>query len=454
MPTIPADVPNSESPIIEDATCTFCGCLCDDITLKVEGDRIAEARNACRLGESWFLNRTPTARTSCLVEGQSATLDEGIERAARILLDARYPVIFGLDETTSEAQRAAVAIADWTGGCIDITAESNDGAWNIAFQEVGAVTSTLGEIKNRGDLIIFWGSDPVESHPRHFERYSLMPSSALLPRGRDDRYCVVVDVSRTKSADLADQYIPIKPGKDFEGFWTLRALAKGLALDPGETESETGVSLTTWQGLVDRMRQAKYGVILYGGCSSTSHGSHLDSYALLALVRDLNDFTRFVCMRMSGGGNPTGAENVLTWMTGYPFAVNLARGYSRYGPGEYSASVLLGRGEADAALIVSGDPTASLSPEASEHLARIPRIALVSKDLPTVQGATVVFHTATYGINTPGTVYRMDGVPIPLRPAVPSELPSVEEILRRIEGRIRVGSGSGKSGTASPVGLR
>ena len=449
MPTIPADAPKSEHPIVEDATCTFCGCLCDDITLKIEGNRIAEAQNACKLGESWFLNRPQEDRPACLVQGQPATLDEGIERAAGILLEARYPLIMGLNETTSEAQRLAVAIADWVGGCIDTTADIRDSAPAIAFQEVGEVTCTLGEIKNRGDLIIFWGCDPSESHPRHFERYSLMPRGSSLPRGREDRYCVVVDVSRTKSAEAADLFIPIKPGQDFESFWVLRALAKGIELNPVEIEVETGIPLSTWQALMNRMQQAKYGVILYGTGSTGSHGSHLDSHALLALVRELNDFTRFVCMRMLGGGNPTGAKNVLTWLTGYPAAVNLARGYPRYGPGEYNAGVILERGECDAAMTIGYDAISKLSMAARDYLDRIPSIALGPYDAAFVQGWSVVFRTATYGINTPGTVYRMDGVPIPLRPSVASTSVSAEEILRRIEGRIHAINGSDKSGTGS-----
>jgi formylmethanofuran dehydrogenase subunit B len=455
MPTIHEDVPNSELRIVENATCTFCGCLCDDITLRIEGDRIAEAQNACSLGQTWFLSGPQEDQPACLIDGQPATLDEGIERAARILVESRYPLIFGLNETTSEAQRLAVAIADWIGGCIDSTSDVCDGAPAIAFQEVGQVTCTLGEIRNRGDLIIFWGSDPVESHPRHFERYSLTPNGTFVPRGREDRYCVVVDVSRTKSAEVADLFIPIKPGQDFEAFWVLRALAKGIELDPAESERETGVPLTTWLALMNRMRQAKYGAILHGTGTTSSRGNHLDSHALLALVRDLNDTTRFVCMRMIGGGNPTGADNVLTWLTGYPFAVNLARGYPRYGPGEYTKSAILERSECDAALIVADDSTTRLSPAARNHLARIPSIALVPNDAPTRQDTTVVFHTATYGINTPGTVYRMDGVPISLRRAVASRLPTNEEILRGIECLIRAITGSAGRGSGSDqTGLR
>ncbi len=50
--------------------------------------------------------------------------------------------------------------------------------------------------------------------------------------------------------------------------------------------------------------------------------------------------------------------------------------------------------------------------------------------------ATVAFTTATYGIHVAETVYRMDEVPIPLRPALASPYPS-DEVLTMLEKRIR-----------------
>ena len=50
MSTVSPDETKTDLKIVEDATCTFCGCLCDDITLTVEGDRITEAKAACILG--------------------------------------------------------------------------------------------------------------------------------------------------------------------------------------------------------------------------------------------------------------------------------------------------------------------------------------------------------------------------------------------------------------------
>ncbi|MEQ8790354.1 MAG: formylmethanofuran dehydrogenase subunit B [Pirellulaceae bacterium] len=428
-----------ESPlkVVTDATCTFCGCVCDDIDLTVDGSHIVEAKRACVLGTAWFLNHEIEDRPSCHIDGQPASVEEGIERAAQILAEAKYPLIYGLSDTTVESQRVAVSIGDWIGGNVDTTTSVCHGPSGMAFQGVGEVTCSLGEVRNRGDMIIFWGSNPAESHPRHFTKYSLMPKGMFVPNGRKDRTCVVVDVRKTKSAKAADIFVQIKPRKDFEALWTLRALANDVKLDAEEVERETGQPLAFWQDLMDRMKAARFGVIFFGMGLTMTRGKHANSEALLALTRDMNKHTRFVCKPNRGHGNVTGADNVVTWRTGYPFGVNLGRGYPRFNPGEYTSSDVLARGEADAAMIIASDPMANFSQPAREHLASIPYVALDPKETPTTRQAAVAFTVATYGINVPGTVYRMDDVPIPLRPAFESPHPSDLMILQGIERRVR-----------------
>ena len=426
-----------ELKIVEDATCTFCGCVCDDINLTVEGHSITKAERACVLGKAWFLNHDIEDRPSCLIDGKPATVAEGVERAAKILVDAKYPITYGLSDTTIESQRVAVSICDWVGGLVDTTTSVCHGPSGMAFQGVGEVTASLGEVRNRGDLIMFWGSNPAESHPRHFSKYSLMPKGMFLPNGRKDRTCVIVDVRKTKSAKAADIFLQIRPRKDFEALWILRALARGIEIDPGLAERETGIELAVWQDLMDRMKSAKFGVIFFGMGLTMTRGKHANSEALLSLTRDMNAHTRFVCKPNRGHGNVTGADNVVSWRTGYPFGVNLARGYPRFNPGEYTASDVLGRGEADAAMIIASDPMANFSQAAREHLKSIPYIALDPKETPTTRHAAVAFNVATYGINVPGTVYRMDDVPIPLRPAFESPHPSDLAVLEGIEKRVR-----------------
>lgn len=437
LTSVAAPTSEVELKIVQDATCTFCGCVCDDIDLHVQGEHIVEAKRACVLGKAWFLNHSVEHRPSCLIDGKPASLEEGYDLAARILSDGKYPIIYGLSDSPCEAQRVAVSIADWINGTIDTTTSVCHGPSGMAFQGVGEVTCSLGEVTNRGDLIMFWGSNPAESHPRHFTKYSLMPKGLFLPNGRKDRTCVIVDVRKTKSAKAADLFIQIKPRADFEGLWTLRALAKGIDLDPDVVKRDTGVELAVWQDLMARMKACKFGVIFFGMGVTMTRGKHANSEALLALTRDMNAYTRFVAKPNRGHGNVTGADNVVSWRTGYPFGVNHARGYPRFNPGEYTTSDTLARGEADCGMTIACDPMANFSEPARRHLASIPFIALDTKETPTTRAAKIAFSVATYGINTGGTVYRMDDVPIPLRPAFPSPHPSDFEVLSQIEQRVK-----------------
>jgi formylmethanofuran dehydrogenase subunit B len=69
---------------------------------------------------------------------------------------------------------------------------------------------------------------------------------------------------------------------------------------------------------------------------------------------------------------------------------------------------------------------------AIDHLARVPTIVLDPKVTHTSRIARVHFTTAATGITAPGTVYRMDEIPLPLRPALKSPYATDEEIIRRI----------------------
>jgi len=425
--------------IINDATCTFCGCVCDDMNLTVDLDahKITKAENACVLGRAWFKEHGGNEnRPFALIEGREASTEEAIEAAAQILANARFPLIYGLSDTTCEAQRQAVAIADMIGGNIDTTTSVCHGPSGMAFEGVGESTATLGEIRNRADLLVFWGGNPAESHPRLFTRYTVTAKGMYVPNGRKDRTVVLVDVRRSPSAAVADIFVQVKPQRDFEVLWALRALVKGRRVDPG-IEQVTGVPLATLEDLAQRMKSCRFGALLFGMGLTMTRGRHFNSGALLALATDLNEYTHFVAKPVRGHGNVTGADNVVSWQTGFPFGVNLGRGYPRFNPGEFTSVDLLGRGEADAALIIAADPAANFPQSAIEHLRRIPVIVLDPKTTHTSKLARVAFTTATYGINVPGTVYRMDDVAISLRPALPSPYPSDEEVLTRIKERVR-----------------
>ena len=115
-----AEVIKMSLTVVKNATCTFCGCVCDDIELHAEGERIVKTKNACSLGESWFRHHTAERLyPDALIDGRPATVDEAIAAAADFLDKADMPLVYGLSNVTCEAQREAVALAEQVGAVID-----------------------------------------------------------------------------------------------------------------------------------------------------------------------------------------------------------------------------------------------------------------------------------------------------------------------------------------------
>jgi formylmethanofuran dehydrogenase subunit B len=465
-------------------TCPVCGCLCDDIELKIDDEKVVKVKNGCSMCEAKFLGynghrllKPLVRRKGRLVEVE---LQEAITQAAEILAKSNYPLLYGWSSTSCEAIRAGLELAEKVGGVIDNTSTVCHGPSVVSIQDVGIPTCTLGQIRHRADLIIYWGSNPWSAHPRHIERYTAFsegkfeksewkgyltktkaatakkkiqsamrrmsrktesiipppapsPCPAILKQGRK---LIVVDVRRTRSADIADYFVQVEPNKDYELLQALRALIRDEEL---EVDRVAGVSVEYLEEIADAMIGCDFGVIFFGLGLTMSRGKSRNVDAALSLTRDLNARTKFVIMPMRGHFNVTGADTVFTWQTGYPYAVDFSLGYPRYNPGETSAVDVLLRKDSDAALVVASDPVSNFPREAAEHLVKNPLIVIDPHLNATSQMADVVIPSAFVGIEAEGTAYRMDHVPLPLKRIVqpPEGVLSDEEILKRILSEIR-----------------
>ena len=248
------------STLVKNVTCTFCGCLCDDIIVEVEDSRIVRVRRVCTNGRGIFVNYNPTLQRPT-VAGREVDWEEAVVQAAKILVDSDNPLIYGLSSTAVEAQRKAVELADWLGAVIDTTSSVCHGPTGLAMQAVGEPSCTLGEVRNRADLLLFWGCNPAASHLRHFSRYSIMSKGTLTPNGRRDRTVFVIDVRPTASAKVADHFLQLKPDSDFEVLTSLRAMIRGKEI---EVETVGGVPVARLQELVEQMKACRFGVVFMG----------------------------------------------------------------------------------------------------------------------------------------------------------------------------------------------
>ena len=420
---------------VEDVACTVCGCVCDDLRLTVEGETVTRAEGACPLAEPRLLGLRSRRGPIACIQGEAADYTAALDQSAEILKAAEAPLIYGLSQSSTEGQRAACRLADRLGATIDTTASLCHAPSIVALQQVGESTCSLGEVRHRCDLVIYWGSNPVVSHPRHLERYSVDANGQFVG-GRSDRTLVVVDVRATETSERADIFIRVPPESDFDFLWALRCLVAGVPLPDGWLASR-GLDQVKVEELAKRMKTCRSGAVFFGLGLTRGSVGHANVEALLRLVSDLNSHTRFYARRMRVYGDVAGADSVLCWQTGFPFSVNLARGFPRYGPGEYSANQLLERAEVDACILVGDDGLKNMSARARERLRSVPTIMLNPNDSKLDWQPSVEFRTARYGIDLPGTAYRMDEVPIPLRQVLCSELPSDGQVLSGLLARIQ-----------------
>ena len=424
-PTIPV--------VVADATCPACGCLCDDLALTVAGNRIVEARNACPIGRAWFLrDREADIRPAATLDGQPAIFAEAVTRAAAILGVARAPLVFGLSGATLEGQGAAVALADLLGATVVLGHEIDATPRVRAVQRLGSVSATLGEVRDRADLVVYWGVDPLTTHPRHWERF-IEPPGRFIIEGRAGRTVVAFDAAPTATSGRADAFVTVAGDRQLATLRALRALVKGIDLDADDLLRSTGLPADTLRAEAERLRRARYGVFFVGPTLGRGPTGQAVVEAALALVRDLNEPTRFVLLSLGTPGNAPGAEAVLTWQSGYPLSVEFAPGWPR----PRGTSVGEALAVADAALIVADDPAATLPPEAIDRLLSIPRVVVAAEATALDEGAAVVLHTATPGLHVRGTLMRSDGLTLPLRPALTTDLPTERACLDAIGSRLR-----------------
>jgi len=475
--------------VINSVTCPICGCLCDDIEVTVVKNEVVKVKNGCAVCEAKYIGYKSEHRLSQPLirkDGKlvPVSMDEAVHKSAEILANANYPILYGWSSTNCEAQRIGVELAEEVGGILDNTAVVCHGPSLMGTQEVGIPTSTLGQIRHRADLIIYWGCDPWSAHPRHLERYTsftegrfedsewksyinkvkaVAGKKKLLSAQRmgttkqqnatvaesvifnkppetlhkEGRKLIVIDVRKSMSAEMADYFIQVEPNKDYELMQAIRALIKDEELD---VDQVAGVPVEYLKEVVDSLITCNFGVIFFGMGLTQSAGKFRNIEVAISLVRDLNMRTKFIIMPMRGHFNVSGANIVSAWQSGYAYGVDFSLGYPRYNPGETTSMDVLLRGESDAALVIAADPGATFPKRAVQNLIKHPLIVIDPHMTATAMLGDVVFPAAFVGIEVEGTAYRMDNVPLPLKKVVdpPKNILSDEEILKKILAEVRI----------------
>ena len=409
--------------VFRSVTCLGCGCGCDDLEVQVLEGRVVSVSPPCPVARRWFGDGALPAKI--LVQGRAAALEQAIDAAATLLAGAARPMILLAPDLTTRAQRTGIAIADALRAEVDGATSDTAASGVLAAQRRGRAGATLGEIRNRADVVLFWAVDPRERYPRFLERYAAAASATHAA----SRVHLSVSVGPAAGPARAELRADVAPELELEALAVMRAAVRGQKLE-GLPDT-----LRPLVAIAERMLQGQYVAIVHDAEPGASPRDDQRAESLLALAQILNGPTRAMLVGLRAGGNRSGAEAALTWQTGYPMRVSYREGYPRYRPGRSALERLRGGG-ADAVLVAGAAAALDALP-----LDAVPG-AVIGPGASAIPGVRVAIDTGTAGIHESGTGYRLDDVPLPLTPVLIHPR-SAAETLGLLLGAVRARAAGG-----------
>ena len=411
-PIAPAGLPAGAT------VCTACALLCDDGVV-----RPAEGRfeRLCERGAESFRRHHAAAatRAAATIDGRPADVAAAIAAAAARLSAAQRVLVTGLNDLTIEGVTKACDVAETLGAAIAPAVDDACHPGGSMIARCGEITAAWEELRDRADLVIFWGHDPADSHPRFVERFVAPP----LPFPRRTIAVGRVPLRIPPSADHV--HLPLDADDDEVDLARL-LLASVLERPLGAAPERLRDATFALRSAIDAAR-------CVGIVTGRPDPLGLSAWSVVGVVGALSRRMPAFQVPLDSGAhapNAAGAKAVLTWRYGANASTARA-GVAGGSPAE--AIDLVATGAVDSILVLG-----RLPPHVDEAISTgiNPRgVIRIAPDAP--QGAhDGVWVPCRELFDEVGTLLRTDGRTVELAGGTNDSLPSAVALLAALRERL------------------
>ena len=369
------------------------------------------------------------------IEGEAASLEEAVERAAAVLSAGRAPVVAGLGADVAGV-RAALKLAEHLRAAVGHRSGPALARDIAVLSETGLMFATPIEAGRRADTVLLLGD--------------LAARAGWLGEvfGRDGapaRTVVSLGASANAVAAIGAAGAPLSVEAKGVGLrdllLALKARVGGRPVDAARLDRS---GLRALDKAAKALAAAKYGVVAWDAAD-------LDGLAVEAaagLVRDLNAATRYAAVPFPGDDNAAGAVLACAWTTGFPPPLGFPGGIVTHDPWRFDVDRMVASGEADAALWIS-----AVTPAAPAWPQSPPTVALVAAGTRFATPPAVVIEVRRPDRTTDAVLFdartgALAPVAAPRGKAAADAAPTVAAVIEAIHHRL-----SGKGGLSSKGGL-
>ena len=360
---------------MENIVCNGCSLLCDDVSAEISGKTV-NSLGLCKLGHTHL-------ETAVLHKAVQAEKD--FERAADVLVKGKNILVYGWTHATNEDIEAGIELSTLLNGHMASIVDL--GAMQVMEHNINAsgFGIDLEYVRNNGEFIVYWGSDPSESLHRHPSRFAVLPRGEKIPEGIESRTIGVVDVRQTETMKMANHRLIIPAGKDAD---LLDVIISELEEKSSIKDKVLGIPGSELVGFVNGLRKSDCTIIFYGSgiINSGNQDTNLTNIAKLVEVLR-NKGKEAYALPMFVQSNTMGVAKTVS---------------------DVHSLQRISSGEFDTALIVADDALVHLPGPAAKALAKSQIVYIGPPGGLTDKRATVSIHTTDNIIAGTGTMTRVD----------------------------------------------
>ena len=391
-----------KSNTVKNATCPFCGLICDDLTLTITGNTVATEKHLPDYCRSHYAATNLDAIPSCLISGKPAELNAALARCIELLKKAERP-LFGGMAADINGIRSALNLARHYNGVVDHkTSEIGLRTARVA-QDEGWTNCTLSEARNRAEMIVVLGKTPFTLFPRLIER--LAPAELGNFQEHPPEWILVGDW------EAKDSVLP----QLFNGRKYRILPAAGISLDECPRVLNTLLNVETraagstnqlqideqWKNWFSELLNCKYSIFTW---SARDFSSHIPLHALSRFLKQMNQTTRCMGLPLAGTRADLSFQQVCTWQTGAPGRIAFTNHHAKHNVVDYDGTEMLKQKSTDLLIWIS-----PLDPE-SMPKTEIPSILIGHPSAENKTLAEVFIPAGIPGIDHGGNIVRTDMV--------------------------------------------
>lgn len=372
-------------------TCPFCPLHCTDLHLTLAGAQITAFTPICVRAEQGYASALD-ALYSTDTRDALATAELSFLTGFNWLCAANQPLVLISPDVEQETAHAALHLARARSAALDVADGGSGVAFSLAVKTASLCSATLGELRSAihpvGTVILF-DIEPTASLPRFWEAIGAEKKVGAIEIDPPDRLTAV----------------------------------RGLRLALKEPDAHPGAP---YSHELDLIRAAGSGVVVFPLDGWDAAGQGLTE--LLLWLDELNAVRTWFALPVSPQPNHVGVNELLLAEIGSPGGMRFQSGEAEFSPRVWSAGRLLRHGGADFVLLV-GEP----DPPTQRILSELERVKTVQiGSCPPGWHPDLWLPAAQPGLDAPGTMLRLDGVPVVLPAIVSGERPRAGDWLRRL----------------------